>query len=322
MNKTVKDSSNKIRPFAKQKALFYFTGLMCAGIVSANQQPQSDNELVFESADCSIGAIQDKQKKYRNKLRNTRYFPGEFNALKNESRRPNITDIVNIEFRLIKTTPHDVKSYTQGLSYYNGYIYESTGGLGFSELRKLELETGKLIKFKKVADEYFAEGLAVSNNQLVQLTLKKNVAFIYDIQDLKEVDKFSFSGDGWGVVSLGEELIISDGTAELQRVSANNHQHISRAKVMVSGVELQGVNEMEYINGMIYANIWPTDCIAVIDPLKFNVEAWLDLSSLYPANRRLSESSVLNGIAYDVENKVLLVTGKNWPEIYHLKLNE
>ena len=177
-----------------------------------------------------------------------------------------------------------------------------------------------MIQFKKLPSNYFAEGLERVNNRLIQITLKKNTAWVYNMADLTVIDQFEFSGNGWGLVNVGDDLIISDGSSILRRISIKDYRSLSQHDVTVNGVKLEGINEMEYINGMIYANVWPTDCIAIIDPEKHQVAGWIDLSQLYPEEERLNPHSVLNGIAYDPLHDKMLVTGKHWPQIYHLKL--
>ena len=319
MNKTVNNRVIPIRPFVLQKALFCFIGIVFIGLMSVENTVQANSGLQVERSACSIDSIRNKQRSYNIESLNKK---GTRLKSLNIEVQTGLLELPRLDFDLVSTTPHDVHAYTQGLVYYKGYLYESTGGLGLSELRKVELKTGKVIKFKKLPDSYFAEGLAVSNNHLVQLTLKKNVALVYDIGDFKEINQFSFTGDGWGIVESGSDLLISDGSSLLQRVDAGSFKLEQKVNVTVNGEELHGINEMENIDGMIYANVWPTDCIAVIDSDKYNVVAWLDLSSLYPENKRLNKSSVLNGIAYDVEKRQLLVTGKNWPYIYHLNLKQ
>ena len=155
-----------------------------------------------------------------------------------------------------------------------------------------------------------------------QLTLKKNTALVYDANNLNILGEFEFSGNGWGLVNVDNDLLISDGSSTLKRINNKTYGFINNVKVTVKGQGLDGINEMEYINGMIYANIWPTDCIAIIDPKIYQVAAWIDLSRLYPEDKRLNPHAVINGIAYDSLNDMILVTGKYWPHIFHLKLNK
>lgn len=307
-----------IRPFVFQRALFFICTILFIVIL---------NGTAFASdrhASCSIESIQNKQKSY--KKNKDKY--NEYGALidKTETKIKSVPlnelKINNVEFKVSQTTPHDIKAFTQGFIYYQKFLYESIGGLGFSEIRKVDLKSGKVIKYSKLPVHYFAEGLERINNKIIQLTLKKNTALVYDINGLNILGEFEFSGNGWGLVNVDDNLLISDGSSTLKIINNKTYNPISNVKVMVKGQGLDGINEMEYIKGMIYANIWPTDCIAIIDPKKYQVAAWIDLSRLYPEDKRLNSHSVINGIAYNSLNDTLLVTGKYWPYIFHLKLKK
>ena len=306
-----------IRPFVFQKALFFICTILFFVIVLSNGMALASDGHAL----CSIESIQNKQKSY--KKNKDKY--NEYGALidKTETKIKSVP-LNNIEFKISQTTPHDIKAFTQGLIYYQNFLYESIGGLGFSEIRKVSIKTGKIIKSSKLPVHYFAEGLERINNKIIQLTLKKNIALVYDINNFNMRGKFEFSGNGWGLVKVDNDLLISDGSSTLKRINNKTYDPLplSNVKVTVKGQDLDGINEMEYINGMIYANIWPTDCIAIIDPKKYRVAAWIDLSRLYPEDKRLNPNAVINGIAHDSLNDTLLVTGKYWPHIFHLKLKK
>ncbi|VAW53820.1 hypothetical protein MNBD_GAMMA07-89 [hydrothermal vent metagenome] len=229
--------------------------------------------------------------------------------------------IKQIDFEILATSPHDINAYTQGLVYFQNALYESTGGIGRSELRQLNIKTGKVIHVKKIMDHYFAEGLTRVGQHLIQLSLKKNIAHIYTLKNFELIHKFQFKGDGWGLVEKDNELLISNGSAKLQRVSTKNYTMIKEENVTVKGVALKGINEMEMVEGWLFANILPTNCIAIIDPVNYQVVAWLNLEKIYPESERLNSFSVLNGMAYNKAEKILMVTGKYWPQVFHLKLN-
>jgi len=275
---------------------------------------------------CTLESIRQKQRFYKRDVYMDVYIENldrsAVSGSLNRSTVSNPRQVEVIDFDIVASTPHDVSAYTEGLFYHQGYLYESTGGLGISDIRKSDLATGQVINKKQLPDNYFAEGLTLAGNRLVQITLKKNLAFIYDVENFKVVDQFEFTGDGWGLVTLDNNLLISDGSSTLRTINVKDHQLLAENKVTVNGVELEGINEMENIKGMLYANIWPTDCIAIIDPAEYQVVAWLDLTGIYPEDKRLNQSSVLNGIAYEPAQDKLLVTGKNWPQVYHLKLNK
>ncbi len=293
-----------------------------AKLVNNENVTKQSNGLSVSMHGCDISAIQKIQFKYnepivddwrvqRNRLNK--------NPLKSVSSTKKIKQLA---FSVDRITPHDENAFTQGLAYYKGALYESTGGLGDSQLRKLNVSTGEVIQVKKLPDYYFAEGLTRINAQLVQLTLKKNVAQVYDINSFDLIDQFGFKGDGWGLVALNGDLVISDGSSVLKKISANDFSLIEEINVTANGIALTGINEMEVVEGWLFANILPTNCVAVIDTVKFTVIGWLNLAALYPEKQRANVFSVLNGLAYDDVEKTLLVTGKYWPKIYHLKLND
>lgn len=334
-----------IRPFEKQKALFFFSGLLfCSFMFDTGLARASNNQLLVEqqylfnkttvsianekvdragtSTDsCTLESIEHKQRYYKKERYSESFYLPDASDRKRESTGSKPGQITAIGFKVIAKTPHDINAYTQGLVYHLDYLYESTGGLGTSEIRKIDLATGQVINRKQLANNFFAEGLTLVDKQLIQITLKKNIALVYDINDFKVIDQFEFPGDGWGIVALDNNLLISDGSSILRRINIKNYQLSGEHQVTVNGNALEGINEMENINGMIYANIWPTDCIAVIDTASYQVVAFINLTGLYPEDKRLHSSSVLNGIAYVHGQDKLLVTGKYWPQVYHLKLN-
>ena len=307
-----------VRPFVFQKALFFiYTLLIFFLVVFFNGRviASSNNDS------CTIGSIQNKQNSYKDSGDKYDQYGAPIKNIENKVITAARNSLKNIEFEIIKTTPHDINAFTQGLVYDQRYLYESIGGLGTSEVRKVELKTGKVIKSSKLPISYFAEGLERVKNKLIQLTLEKNTALIYDVNSLNKLGTFKISGNGWGLVAVDNHLLISDGSSKLKVISSQTYQAVNTVNVTVNNVALDGINEMEYIKGMIYANIWPTDCIAIIEPKKLQVVAWINLSQLYPRSERHNTHSVLNGIAYDTLNDRILVTGKYWPYIYHIKLN-
>lgn len=320
--------NHPLRPFVFRKALSFFIAFVFCDCLLAEEIKNTDSNGVFiydnliNTAVCDIESIKLKQALYKTDAQKAKYNQVSVSKKSPETIIPSSEKIEEIGFNLIETTPHNTDAYTQGLVYYRNHLYESTGGLGLSDIRKIDLATGRVIKFKALPDKYFAEGITLVGNRLIQLTLKKNTALVYDINSLELLDQFEFSGDGWGVVKINNNLLLSDGSSVLRRVNLENYQLQEERQVTVNGIELEGINEMEIINGMIYANIWPTDCIAIIDPEEYRVVAWLNLTGLYPEDKRLNSSSVLNGIAYEPSQHKLMVTGKNWPYIFHLSLNE
>jgi glutaminyl-peptide cyclotransferase len=223
-------------------------------------------------------------------------------------------------YEVINVFPHDPQAFTQGLIYLDGFLYESTGLYGQSSLRKVELETGEVLQQVDLSSEYFAEGLTAWEDTLIQLTWRKGTGFVYTKQDFSLVNQFTYPTEGWGLTHDGERLIMSDGSSRLHFLDPETFQVISSSKVTYQGKEIQLLNELEYIKGEVFANIYRTDQIARIDPDTGDVLGWIDLSSLLPESERTSETGVLNGIAYDEVKGRLFVTGKNWPKLFEIRL--
>ncbi|VAW75363.1 Glutamine cyclotransferase [hydrothermal vent metagenome] len=223
-------------------------------------------------------------------------------------------------FDIIARYPHDQDAFTQGLVMYRGELYESTGLRGRSSVRRLDLESGHVLVSRKLNRTLFGEGLAVVDAQLVQLTWQSGSALVYTPHDLHQTGSFRFSGEGWGSTSIGTQLVISDGSSWLKFLEAGDYRHAASLRVTHNGRPLQGLNELEVVDGLIYANVYPSDCIAQIDPHSGHVVGWIDLGGLMPLSERPHSSAVANGIAYNAGTGDLFVTGKLWPYIYQLKL--
>jgi glutamine cyclotransferase len=223
-------------------------------------------------------------------------------------------------YTVVHSYPHDRQAFTQGLFYQDGHLYESTGLRGRSSLRMVDLQTGRILQFQSVADRYFAEGLAPWGNTLIQLTWQSQLAFVYDRFSFKLVRTFHYPGEGWGLTQDGKSLILSDGTANLRFLDPATFREVRRVTVKDRGVPVTEINELEYVRGQIYANIWQTDRIARISPATGAVLGWIDLTGLLPEDQRSSRDAVLNGIAYDPERDRLFITGKLWPKIFEIKV--
>lgn len=221
--------------------------------------------------------------------------------------------------RVINSWPHDPQAFCQGLVFHRGRLLESTGHYGSSSLRHVDWQTGRLLRIVNLPREYFAEGITVLQGLLYQLTWKERVGFVYDPQTLEHQATFRYQGEGWGLTTDGTHLILSDGTATLKFLDPATYQVKRKITVRSSQGEVPRLNELEYIDGLIWANIWYSDKIACIAPQTGRVVSWVDLSHLWPASQRPSREHVLNGIAYDAEQDLLLVTGKNWPRIYQIE---
>lgn len=222
--------------------------------------------------------------------------------------------------KVINIYPHDAKAFTQGLLYYNGYLYESTGLKEKSALRKIDIKSGKILQEFKLNQKYFAEGITISANKIYQLTWQNNIVFVYDLLSFKLLKKFSYPGEGWGITTDGNNLFMSNGTAVIDCIDPEHFIVVRRINVHDGKTAIGNLNELEFIRGEIWANIFMENIIVRISPLTGEVLGWLDLSPLYdllPANCRVD---VLNGIAYDQENDRVFVTGKFWPKIFEIKI--
>lgn len=229
-------------------------------------------------------------------------------------------DIPAYGIEVLNTWPHDASAFTQGLTFYNGMLYEGTGRNGQSSLRMVDLESGELLKRENLNSRYFGEGIAIHNNKIYQLTWQSHIGFIYDLESFKQEKTFFLAGEGWGITNNEESLIVSDGSANLRFLDPDTLQEKSRIEVTLSGRSVQNINELEYINGEIWANLWYQDVILRIDPETGNVTSIVDLNGLYP--QRKSRDEVLNGIAWDEVGQRLFVTGKLWSQLYEIKVLE
>jgi glutamine cyclotransferase len=223
-------------------------------------------------------------------------------------------------YRVIHAYPHDPRAYTQGLLYADGHLYESTGLNGRSSLRMDDLTTGRVLQSTPVPSQYFAEGLATWGGKLVQLTWQSHIAFVYDRFSFRLLRTFDYDGEGWGLTEGGKNLILSDGTATIRFFDPVNFHEVRRVVVRDHGTQVTDLNELEYIHGQIYANVWHTDRIARISPATGQVLGWIDLTGLLPEKQRSDPEAVLNGIAYDATHDRLFVTGKLWPTLFEVKI--
>ncbi|MBZ5536448.1 MAG: glutaminyl-peptide cyclotransferase [Acidobacteriia bacterium] len=223
-------------------------------------------------------------------------------------------------FQVVKSWPHDPAAYTQGLEFSNGVLYESTGLFGRSSLRKVDFESGKVLQQHDLAPEYFGEGITVLENKIFQLTWQSHKGFVYDRQSFQPLKEFSYSGEGWGLTHDDRSLIMSDGTNEIRFLDPVSLQTQRTIRVMSDGQPLSNLNELEYIKGEIYANVYGSDYIVRLDPGSGKVLGWVDLTGLLSADDRRQPVDVLNGIAYDPAKDRLVVTGKLWPKLFEIRL--
>jgi glutamine cyclotransferase len=223
-------------------------------------------------------------------------------------------------YRILHTYPHDPHAFTQGLVFVDGHLYESTGINGQSSLRMVDLESGRVLQEQPVDSKYFAEGLTDWGSTLVQLTWETHTGLVYDRFSFRLLRTFPFSGEGWGLTHDEKTLILSDGTASLRFLDPATFKEVRRVTVADHGKPVTELNELEYIDGQVYANIWHSDRIARISPRTGKVLGWIDLKGLLPASERSSAEAVLNGIAWDAQRHRLFVTGKLWPKLFEIEL--
>ncbi len=223
-------------------------------------------------------------------------------------------------YEVLHVWPHDTEAYTQGLVFHDGKLLESTGQVGHSSLRRVELETGRVLQKVNVPAPYFAEGITLLKGKIYQLTWQDGVGFIYDAWTFEKIGKFKYQGEGWGLTNDGQSLILSDGTHQLRFLDPDNFQVQKTIAVGDGSKPLHEINELEYVQGEVYANIWHADRIARINPHTGMIVGWIDLMGLLSRGEVHDEEAVLNGIAYDEANGRLFVTGKLWPKVFEIRL--
>lgn len=225
-------------------------------------------------------------------------------------------------YEVVNSFPHDAQAFTQGLIFQDGEFLESTGLEHHSTLRRVELQTGKVLQKVDVPGYFFAEGMTLFGGKIYQLTWTGMKGFIYDPKTFEKTGEFKYEGEGWGLTHDADSLILSDGTDEIRFLDPNTSAVKRTINVTDAGRRVLEINELEYVRGEIYANIWHNDRIARIDPSDGRVKGWIDLSGLLKPGEVTSQEAVLNGIAYDEQGDRLFVTGKLWPKIFEIKLRQ
>ncbi len=225
-------------------------------------------------------------------------------------------------YKVINTYPHSTDSFTQGLVFDQGVLYESTGLNGQSAVKIVDLKSGKTIKSHELPDKYFGEGMTIVGNKIFQLTWRAKKGFVYDKNTLKLLRTFNYSTQGWGITYDGKYLIMSDGSDVLYYLDPKTFNVSGKLEVYDQNGKVSRLNELEYIDGNIYANVWGTEKIAIINPKSGQVKAWIDLSGLLSGEDKKKRIDVLNGIAYNEENQKLYVTGKLWPKLFEIEVIE
>ena len=233
--------------------------------------------------------------------------------------QPNPSAVTQYTYTIINTYPHDTNAFTEGLIYSDGFLYEGTGINGDSSLRRVNLTTGTVQQQVMLPSQYFGEGIAIVGTKIIQLTWQSRIGFIYDKTTFALLGNFSYITEGWGLTFDGKHLIMSDGTDNLYFLDPTTFQRTGQVAVHDGNTTVVNINELEYINGNVYANIWLTNTIAIINPQTGQVKGWIDLAEL-PGEQNPNPNAVLNGIAFDQANNRLFVTGKDWPSLYQIKL--
>jgi glutamine cyclotransferase len=225
-----------------------------------------------------------------------------------------------LSYKVVARYPHSTDSYTEGFLYLNGLFYEGTGIAGHSALLAIEPETGKAVQKRDMPPEYFGEGIVDWGSNIYQWTWQHHICFVYDRFSLRTVKQFSYTGEGWGMTRTAKEIITSDGSATLRFRDPATFKETHHILVKDGTKTIDQLNELEFIKGEIYANVWHSDLIARVSPRDGHVIAWIDLSGLLPDDQKINAESVLNGIAYDAQHDRLFVTGKQWPAVFEIKV--
>ncbi len=223
-------------------------------------------------------------------------------------------------FTVIETYPHDVNAFTQGLIVNNGAFLETTGQYGFSSLRRVSIRSGKVGRFEKIDARYFAEGMTVLKGRIYVLTYLNQKGFIYDETSMEKIGEFSYFGEGWGLTNDGTHLYMSNGTSTISVHDPEGYRTLRTIGVTMDGNPVVNLNELEWINGEIWANVWQAEKILRIDPSTGHVTGLVDMTGLLPASKRTATTDVLNGIAWDPKNDYIYVTGKNWPSVFRIEI--
>ena len=297
-----------------------------------NSQNKKIDSIVYSINEKNIGTkkdleavtinLKDQKLGYQN-LKALVYFEGENQEI--ASRVELVSDITPklLKFTIVNTYPHDTSSFTEGLEFFRDTLYEGTGLRGFSNLLKTDYKTGKIFKSLKLDAGYFGEGITFINNKLYQLTWEEKVGFIYNVDTWKVEKTFAFDKpiEGWGMTNDGKVIYQSDGTEKIWRMNPNTQKMIDYVNVYSGSSKIKSVNELEFINGKIYCNIWQKDAIAVVNPENGKVEGIINLASLRKFIK-YEEAEVLNGIAYNPKTKTIFVTGKKWEKMFEISVSE
>ena len=267
-------------------------------------------------------ALKDQKLGYQN-LKATIYFEGTTEI--DSSRVELISDITPkvLTYSIVNTYPHDINSYTEGLEFYKDTLYESAGEYGKSRLLKTDYKTGKILKSLKLEDKYFGEGITIINDKIYQLTYKEHIGYIYDAKTWKLEKTFVFDKpEGWGMTNDGKNIYFNDSSEKIWKMDPSTQKTIDNINVYSENNKIKEVNELEWVNGKIYSNIYLKKAIIIINPNNGVVEGMMDMSNLEKKITKLPDTDVLNGIAYNPKTKTFFVTGKNWDKMFEIRINQ
>lgn len=226
-------------------------------------------------------------------------------------------------YEIVHAYPHDPQAFTEGLFYLDGFLYESTGLVGHSSVRKVRVESGEIVQKQDLPNQYFGEGIVNWKDHMIQLTYRTQVGFVYDLANFSCLRQFQYTGEGWALTEDGKHIFMSDGSPQIRIWDPETLQETGRITVTEQGQPMKNVNELEWIKSEIYANIWMTERIARIDPRTGNIIGWINLTGLLDSQDRIpGETDVLNGIAYDAKGDRLFVTGKKWPKLFEIRVKK
>lgn len=328
-----KKSTEKYFSFdnSKFKGTYFFEDAVSMELL--NEKNKKIDSIIYYVNDTKIASVQGFQKTsfelknqklgYQN-LKALVYFDGDTSGQEISDRVELVSNIQPqlLKYTLVNTYPHDINSFTEGLEFYRDTLFESTGQKGMSYFRKYDYKTGKVYKQVDLEQQYFGEGITILNNKIYQLTWQSGVGFIYDADSFQKEKTFTYDKkiEGWGMTNDGTHIYQSDGTEKIWKMDPETQKMVDYVNVYSSESKIKSVNELEFINGKIYGNIWQKDAIAIIDPATGAVEAVLNLADL----RKLltnPEAEVLNGIAYNPKTQTIFVTGKHWDKMFEIRVN-
>ena len=273
---------------------------------------QNELESIWDSRDSRVGKIPIKIQVF--------YSDGAIDMIQVQVIMKSDIKPVLYSYSVVNSYPHDINAYTQGLVYDDGFLYESTGQYGESSLRKVKTETGEVIRNIALDRELFGEGLCIFEDRLYQITWKNKVGFVYEKESMRLLNKIYYQTEGWGLTTDGKKLIMSDGSHNIYFLEPVYFSETGRIEVYDDKGPVANLNELEMIDGKVYANIFGTDEIAIFSPITGKVYGYIDLSGILPAQYRHRRLDVLNGIAYDADNERLFVTGKYWPRLFEIQI--